>query len=65
MDAKKFCPLRNRTIFGKLLMKMELLLIWRFVSSDAFPSPISVFDKGIITRHLKNGANLHQTAAIG
>ena len=26
---------------------------------------ISVFDKGIITRHLKNGANLHQTAAIG
>ena len=22
---------------------------------------ISVFDKGIITRHLKNGANLHQT----
>ena len=21
---------------------------------------ISVFDKGIITRHLKNGANLHQ-----
>ena len=26
---------------------------------------VSVFDKGIITRHLKNGANLHQTAAIG
>ena len=26
---------------------------------------ISVFDKGIITRHLKNGANLHLTAAIG
>ena len=26
---------------------------------------LSVFDKGIITRHLKNGANLHQTAAIG
>ena len=24
-----------------------------------------MFDKGIITRHLKNGANLHQTAAIG
>ncbi len=26
---------------------------------------LSVFDKGIITRYLKNGANLHQTAAIG
>lgn len=26
---------------------------------------ISVFDKGIIARHLKNGANLHETAAIG
>ena len=26
---------------------------------------ISVFDKGIITRHLKNGANLHETATIG
>ena len=25
----------------------------------------SVFDKGIITRHLKNGANLHETAVIG
>ena len=25
----------------------------------------SVFDKGIIIRHLKNGANLHETAAIG
>ena len=25
----------------------------------------SVFDKGIITRHLKNGANLHETATIG
>ena len=26
---------------------------------------LSVFDKGIITRHLKNGANLHETATIG
>ena len=26
---------------------------------------LSVFDKGIITQHLKNGANLHETAAIG
>ncbi len=35
------------------------------VAVHAFRVTLSVFDKGIITRHLKNGANLHQTAAIG
>lgn len=30
-----------------------------------FKREFSVFDKGIITRHLKNGANLHETATIG
>ena len=32
---------------------------------ELYTKAFSVFDKGIITRHLKNRANLHETATIG
>lgn len=44
------------TVFVVLLIFAVDFLMSCFISK-----PISVFDKGIITRHLKNGANLHQT----
>ena len=62
----------NRGVF--LLCKITNLLIYRFFNNfivNLFGNaeinlfPFSVFDKGIIIRHLKNGANLHETAVIG
>ena len=51
-------------------MKALYLFLFFVISYEhhqkrTYAIPLSVFDKGIITRHLKNGANLHETATIG
>ena len=54
-------PLLDSSYQQTICPFFSLIVFWRFIYHKGF----SVFDKGIITRHLKNGANLHETAVIG
>ena len=71
-DAKYRRHFRHREHQGQFIVRP----VARFLHFAPFSLPmegflscwmrlVSVFDKGIITRHLKNGANLHETATIG
>lgn len=72
VDIRQVSPLGKRMI--RFLVSISFMFFW-FTRNDrwhctkpspnSFASSFSVFDKGIIIRHLKNGANLHETAAIG